>query len=118
VGIEAGQFLSAGKKLRDTRHPRFKAVTAVKNRAVEYWRSISLPFPEPGVRLIRQEDVDLFQERMTSFKRDLDAAVRDLERHFGALKSTARERLGRLFNPSDYPETLLGLFDVGCFHDR
>src|SRR5271170_1147134 len=42
-----GEFLSAGKKLLDTKHPRFKAVTAVKTQIVDYWRSVSLPFPEP-----------------------------------------------------------------------
>ena len=35
-----GQCLSAGKKLLDTRHPRFKAVTAVRHATVEYWRSL------------------------------------------------------------------------------
>ena len=29
-----GKFLSAGKKLLDTRHPAFKAVTAVRTRIV------------------------------------------------------------------------------------
>jgi len=38
--------------------------------------------------------------------------VRDLDRHFDALKDAARERLGRLFSPHDYPVTLIGLFDV------
>ena len=28
------------------------------------------------------------------------------------MKQTAEERLGRLFNPADYPETVVGLFDV------
>jgi len=107
-----GQFLSAGKKLLDTRHPRFKAVTAVKNQTVEYWRSVSLPFPEPGLRLIQQERIDEFQERLTGFKHALDAAVSDLDQHFGALKAAARARLGRLFNSNDYPATLIGLFDV------
>jgi hypothetical protein len=107
-----GQFLSAGKKLLDTSHTRFRAVTAVRNQIVNYWRSISLPFPEPGIRLIRQESVEKFQRKMTGFKDDLNAAVRELDRQFGALKSTARERLGRLFNSNDYPETLVGLFDV------
>lgn len=108
-----GQFLSAGKKLIDTRHPRFKAVTAVRHKAVDYWRSMSLPYPEPGLRLIPQDQVESFHEQMTAFKSELDVAVEDLNRHFAALKSAARARLGRLFNPSDYPETLVGLFDIG-----
>ena len=50
-----GTFLSAGKKLLDTRHPSFKAVTAIKGQATAYWRSLSLPYPEPGIRLIRRD---------------------------------------------------------------
>ena len=45
-----GDFLSAGKKLIDTKHPAFKAVTGVRGRIVSYWRGISLPYPEPGIR--------------------------------------------------------------------
>ena len=37
-----GTFLSAGKKLLDTRHPSFKAVTAIKGQATAYWRSNAL----------------------------------------------------------------------------
>src|SRR4051794_15665647 len=53
-----GPFLSATKKLIDTRHTAFRAVTAVRTKATDYWRGLSLPFPEPGVRLIRQGKVD------------------------------------------------------------
>ena len=50
-----GQYLSAAKKLMDTQHPAFKAVTAMCNRIVAHWRDASLPYPEPGIRLIRQD---------------------------------------------------------------
>src|SRR4051812_32532795 len=50
-----GQFLSAAKRLLDTKHPAFRAVTAVRGRIDSYWKGVSLPFPEPGVRLIKQE---------------------------------------------------------------
>jgi hypothetical protein len=33
-----GEFLSAGKKLIDTKHPDFKAVTGARGRIVSYWR--------------------------------------------------------------------------------
>ena len=56
----AGDFLSAHKKLVDTTHPAYKAVSAVRNKAVSYWRSVSLPYPEPGLRLIRQDKIDEF----------------------------------------------------------
>jgi hypothetical protein len=108
-----GSFLSAGKKLIDTKHPKFKAVTSVRNRAIQFWRSMSQPFPEPGVRLVRQDDLQDVCDRMGAFKDELDAAVADLDRHYEALQAAARERLGSLYNPADYPESLRGLFDMG-----
>jgi hypothetical protein len=107
-----GQFLSAGKKLLDTRHPAFRAVTAVRGRITESWRSQSLPFPEPGVRLIKQEKVGAFAAAMDDFKAALDGAARDLDGHYAELKHAAAERLGSLYNEADYPETLVGLFGV------
>src|SRR4051812_36148867 len=45
-----GEYVSAGKKLLDTSHPAFKAVTAIKSKIANTWKDMSLPFPEPGVR--------------------------------------------------------------------
>ena len=42
-----GKFLSAGKKLLDTKHPAFRTVTGVRGRIVSYWKGMSLPYPEP-----------------------------------------------------------------------
>ena len=107
-----GPFLSAGKKLLDTRHPAFRKVTAVRGQAEQFWRGLSLPFPEPGVRLVRHDAVADFDARMTGYRAELDDAVAGLDRCFGELRAAAAERLGSLYNPSDYPETLLGLFGV------
>ena len=59
-----GQFLSAGKKLLDTGHPSFKAVTSIKNRAVNLWKGLTLPYTESGIRLIRQNQIELFDAQM------------------------------------------------------
>ena len=107
-----GKFLSAGKKLLDTSHPAFKSVTAVRGRAIAYWKGVSLPYPEPGIRLIRQSDIQDFDQRLADFRDELDEAVTDLDRHFDELRAAARERLGELFNPSDYPSSLLGMFAI------
>ncbi len=107
-----GQFLSAGKKLLDTSHPAFRAVTAIRGKVDVYWKGLNLPFPEPGVRLIKQDAVESFASQMNDFRTELDDAVANLDRHYGDLKRAARERLGSLFNSSDYPETLVGLFGV------
>jgi len=107
-----GAFLSAAKKLFDTRHPAFKAVSAVRGRAISLWKGLSLPFPESGIRLIRQDDVPVFDVRMNSLRAELGDAVKELDEHFVELKGAARARLGRLFNATDYPDSLVGLFQV------
>ena len=107
-----GAFLSAGKKLLDTKHTAFRAVTAIRTKISDYWKGLSLPFPEAGIRLIKLESVEDFDRQMADYKAELDDAVANLDRHFDELKQAASRRLGSLFNPSDYPETLLGLFGV------
>ena len=107
-----GDYLSAAKRLLDMRHPAYKAVTAVKNRAVGYWKSVSLPFPEPGIRLIRQDRVEAFVAQMQEFQEELDEAVRNLDDHYGDLRRAARDRLGTLYNPADYPDSLVGMFAI------
>ena len=107
-----GQYLSAGKKLLDTKHPSFKAVTAVRGKVLALWKGLTLPYPEPGIRLIRQSEVEQFDQQMKLRQGELAEAVQQLDRRFSELKSSARERLGRLFDASDYPSTLEGWFKV------
>ena len=71
----ASDFLSAGKKLLDTRHPQFKAVTSIRSQARAYWASISLPFPETGIRLVRQDTLEAFQSQMADFKQQLAESI-------------------------------------------
>lgn len=105
-------FLSARKKLLDTRHSAYKAVTAVRGKVISYWRSLTLPYPEPGLRLIRQDQIEEFNHQMVEFKQELDEAVAQLDDHFAELKTAAQKRLGNLFDEHDYPDCLRGLFDL------
>jgi len=107
-----GRFLSAAKKLLDTKHPAFRSVTAARGQIESYWRGVSLPFPEPGVRLVRQDYLDQFALRMADFRAELDDAVANLDRHFGELRAAAAGRLGSLYCEADYPDSLTGLFAV------
>lgn len=106
------EVLSASKRLIDVKHPAFKAVSAVKSQATGYWKSISLPFPEPGIRLIRQTQVEAFDQQLQEFREDLDEAVAKLNRHFGELRQAAARRLGSLYDAADYPASLDGLFQI------
>jgi len=106
------RFLSAAKKLLDTTHPAFKAVTSVRSRLTSYWKGVSLPYPEPGVRLIRRDRIENFDAQIRQFQSELDETVAVLDRHYENLKQTAREKLGGLYNAADYPDSLVGLFEV------
>ncbi len=107
-----GEYLSAGKKLLNVRHPKFRAVTQIRGRTGQFWKAMSLPFPEPGLRLIRQDDMAFINVQMTTLKAELGEAALELDRHYEELKAAAQERLGNLYNASDYPTTLIGLFDI------
>ena len=107
-----GKFLSAGKKLLDTSHPAFKVVTAIKGRCQSYWRAVSLPFPEPGIRLIPQASLSDFDRQIAGFRGELAGAVEELDQRYAELRSAARRRLGELFDASDYPVSLIGLFAI------
>src|SRR6185369_6023453 len=107
-----GDFLSARKKLLDTRHPAYKEVTAVRGQVLSHWKSTTLPYPEAGIRLIRQEDLESFNEKLNGHRDQLDDAVARLDDHYAELKDAARRRLGSLYCPDDYPPSLRGLFGI------
>ena len=92
-----GQFLTAAKKLLDNKHPAFQAVTSVRSQIISFWKGLSLPYPEPCIRLIKQDDVTPFTTKMTAFREELTTAVENLDEHLEQLKSAARDRLGSLY---------------------
>lgn len=106
------RFLSAGKRLLDISHPAFKSVTAVRGKVLAYWKAMSLPYPEPGLRLIRQDRIDDFATQMRRFQEELAEAVEVLDRHYSELRAHARQKLGHLYCPNDYPESLVGMFGI------
>ena len=106
------RFLTAGKKLVDVRHEAFRKLTGIKTRIGNYWRGISLPYVENGVRLIRQGDIEPFVHTLEGFRDELTQAEGDLNAAYDQVKADARRRLGRLYNPADYPAEIRNLFGV------
>jgi len=107
------RFLTAGKKLVDVRHEAFRRLTSIRTRLVNYWRGITLSYTEPGVRLIRQSDIESFVHTLEGFRDELTGAETDLNTAYDEIKADARRRLGRLYNPADYPPEIRNLFRVG-----
>jgi len=106
------RFLTAGKKIIDVRHEAFRRLTSIRTRLSNYWRGLTLPYTEPGVRLIRQADIEAFVHTMEGYRDELIQAETELNVVFDQMKSDARQRLGRLYNPTDYPPEVRGLFGV------
>ena len=107
-----GTAISAAKRLIDTKHESYRALTSIKSQINRYWRDTSLPYPESGIRLIRNDSVEGFNSSLLGFKGQLESAVAELDNHYWDLKDAARIRLGSLFDRQDYPSTLSTEFDV------
>jgi hypothetical protein len=116
--LAAGAFsadanvLSAGKKLFDTTHPVFRAVSAVRSKAVACWRGQTLPYVEPGVRLVKRETVSTLESQLRETQSELQQSVRDLDRCWNELVEQARERLGDLFDLTDYSQSIADEFAI------
>ena len=106
------ELLSASKLILDTKNPAYRAVAAVRSEASSYWRTVTLPFPEAGIRLLPQNSLGMFARTMGTYRERLQEAARELASQYYTIKSEAQRRLGTLFNASYYPTTLDGLFDI------
>jgi hypothetical protein len=106
------RLLTAGKKLVDTKHEAIRKLTSLRSRVASYWRGLTLPYTEPGVRLIRQSDIEAFVQQMEGHRVELVQAEAELNRVYDQVKRDAHRRLGRLYNPNDYPLEIRGLFAV------
>lgn len=108
----ATDLVTASKRLIDTKNTTYRVLTTLKSQASAYWRSMTLPYPQEGVRLIKQADIGAFEARMREYKEQLVVAAANLQLEYEALKVAAREKLGDLYNPNDYPPSLEGVFDL------
>jgi len=106
------ELLSASKFILDTKNSAYRNVARVRSEASGYWRAETLPFPEAGLRLLPQAKLPAFDARMAQYRQALQEAARELSSQYDQIKSEAERRLGTLFNASDYPQTLDGLFDL------
>ena len=106
------ELLTASKLILDTKNPAYRAVAAVRSDASSYWRTVTLPFPEAGIRLLPQNSLGMFASTMQTCRERLQEAARELGSQYDQIKSEAQQRLGSLFNQADYPATLEGLFDM------
>jgi hypothetical protein len=107
-----GEYLSASKKLIDTKSPTWRAVMAVQRNVDMYWRAMTVPYPIKGIRLLNRDSIDEFEGRMNVFASELVAACQEFQDEYKNVREEARERLGDLYNAGDYPESIVGEFAI------
>ena len=105
------EALSASKKILG-RHKTITALDRVKRDITDYFKSVSLPYPENGVRLIRRDLLDEFEQKVQSFQRKLYDATSALTKALPEIKVERRVALGNLFDEANYPATFFGMFGV------
>ena len=86
------ELLSASKLILDTKNPAYRAVATVRSEASGYWRTVTLPFPEAGIRLLPQNSLGQFASTMQTCRDRLQEAARELGSQYDQIKSEAKDR--------------------------
>lgn len=105
-------FLGGRKKLINTRAKEYLAVQSLLLAAAKDWQDMTVPYPEPGTRLIRRDRVDEFIATMKARQAELEEAKKALQAVYPKLREEAVTKLGELHNAADYPTDIAGLFSL------
>ena len=60
-----------------------------------------MPDSRDCLRLIRQDDIPIFNVQMQTLKAELEEAVAKLDEQYAELRSAARDQLGSLYDAGD-----------------
>lgn len=107
------EVVSGRKRLFRRGDANLKRITAVLNLVRQYVHSVTVEYPEDGIRLLRRDRLEEFEARLAQFLDDLSDAVADANEVYQTdIIPEARALLGELHNSSDYPPTLNGQWSI------
>lgn len=109
-GADSESFRAVKRILSRTR-PEVRALALKRNEIRRYWLSVTLPY-QRGLRLLPISAVADVEAELTRHADELRQLAAGLVEIHSELIEDARARLGRLFNPADYPDTLADCFRV------
>ncbi len=109
------RMITASRKILDQSHSVMRKISGIRTQIRRTWMDSTLPYVENGIRLLPRLDLRRFHEQMSHLKASLQEANRELQDDYNHLREDARRRLGRLYDPADYPESVNGLFDLDWF---
>lgn len=111
-GVKSKRAGHYRKHAIDTETPSYKAVgAAISSLRVRhfYW---TLPWGANGERILPAANFDKYSADMRILRGEFDMAVQSFIKDYPALAQKARNELGTMFDPSDYPSNISAKF--GC----
>jgi hypothetical protein len=85
-------------------------IAKVEGAARQYLYKVTLAWGDNGERLLPAALFMDFTQTMGQFRSEFDARVRDLVAEYPTLVQEARQRLGSLYDPADYPASIRDKF--------
>ena len=114
------KYLSGSKRLLNIQNEHWKRVSSIISQATSLWKSYTYPYPETigdqlttkGTRLIALDKVEELEGLLAQKKEELAAAVAELQQAWPQIRDESRALLAALHAEADYPDTVIGLFDI------
>jgi len=97
---DAGKFnkLLVNKALLDP-------ITKLTSRIREFHYCMTLPWADSGARLLPSKLFMDYTAKIRAFKAEFDKLVKDLQAAYPTEVQAARNRLGTMYDPGDYPDS-------------
>ncbi len=107
------KMLGARKRIFNTKHAVWRQMVKLCGETRRAWKSYTLPYTEPGIRLIKKQLVGDFDSVMKEAKAHLEDRILTLQHCYPQMLEDAKAGLGELFVEADYPhvDELPPLFD-------
>lgn len=89
-------------------------IDRIANELRKYHYSRTLPWTDKGHRALPSDLFFEYQQELQRYKQQFQTAVADFVRIYPQLVQDARQRLGTMYRPEDYPQPseLFGMFDI------
>lgn len=102
---DAGSIF-ASTRLLDLNHPAIKKVRKARGKIERLHKDRTLPYPEPGIRLIKRDKLQRFRDELEPMMEELNAANEELQRAHSEILAMSRAKANRLFREDKFPLNL------------
>lgn len=106
------KWLKTKEIILHTDHPAYRAVLQHMDTKRKEFKERTVAYPEPKIRLLRLDKLDIFQMEINQAQRQLDDLVEEMDACRDFMVSQARDALRDAFNPQHYPQSFADCFSI------